>query len=134
MKTPRILAAAIAATVVATAAVAAAPSPTGTWKWSVSTPNGDIETTLKLELKDGQLTGTYSNSFGDTAISKGSVKDDAISFEVVRDFNGTQFVLKYQGKLTADAIKGTITVPGQDGGEGRQIDWNAKRVPEAAKS
>ncbi|HVW22620.1 MAG TPA: hypothetical protein VHC86_15500 [Opitutaceae bacterium] len=127
MKPLRTLAAAFAACLFAVAALAADPS--GTWKWSVSTPNGEIDTTLKLQLKDGKLTGSYSNSFGDSAISNGLVKDDAISFDVSREFNGGKFVLKYAGKISGDTIKGSISLPAQDGGEGQTLPWNAKRAP-----
>jgi hypothetical protein len=125
-KIPRLLAAAFVTGLLAASAFAADPS--GTWKWTVSTPNGDIETTLTLALKAGALTGTYSNSFGDTAISNASLKDDTLAFEVQREFDGNKFVLKYQGKLAGDTITGTIEVPGMDGGEPRKMDWNAKRA------
>ncbi|HEX3729382.1 MAG TPA: hypothetical protein VHV47_06230 [Opitutaceae bacterium] len=127
MKPLRLLAAAFAACLLAVSAFAADPS--GTWKWTVPTPNGDLETTLKLAAKDGKLSGSYSNSFGDAAISNGSVKDDAVAFEVVRDFNGGKFVLKYSGKISGDTIKGSISVPAQDGSEGQKLPWNAKRAP-----
>jgi len=130
MKTLRFLSASLGACLFA--AVAFAGDPTGTWKWTMTTPNGDIESTAKLELKDGQLTGTYSNSYGDSAISAGTFKDDAIAFNVERDFGGNKFVLKYEGKLDGDTIKGTINAPGMDGGEARKLDWNAKRADAAA--
>jgi hypothetical protein len=129
MKTHRLLAAALVASFVA--ATAYAGDPTGTWKWSVTTPNGDLETTLRLTLKDGQIAGTYSNAFGDASISNASFKDNAIAFDVQREFDGNRFVLKYQGKLDGDAIKGTIELPGMDGGEPRKLDWNARRAGEA---
>jgi len=126
MNTPRLLAVACGAALLAATAFAADPS--GAWKWTVSTPNGDLETTLTLVLKDGVLTGTYSNSFGEAAISNATMKDDAIAFEVQREFDGNKFTLKYQGTISGDTIKGTIEVPGMDGGETRKIDWNAKRA------
>lgn len=109
-------------------ASALAADPTGTWTWTTHSPNGDIATSLKLEAKDGKLTGAYSNQFGDTAISNASLKDDAIAFDVVRDFGGTKYVVKYQGKLSGDAISGTIEAPGHDGGAPVKLDWNAKRA------
>ncbi len=106
-----------------------AADPSGTWKWSVTGPDGSsFETTLKLELKDGNLTGQYSNQFGDTSIRNAKIKDDAIAFEVEREFDGNKFVLKYQGKLEGDSIRGTIEFPGMDGGEPRKVDWDAKRA------
>jgi hypothetical protein len=113
------------------AAVALAADPTGTWKWTTRSPNGDIETSLKLEVKDGKLTGAYSNQFGDTAISNPSFQDDMIAFDVVRDLGGKKYVVKYRGKLEGDTIKGTIEAPGHDGGNAVKLDWNAKRTDAA---
>jgi hypothetical protein len=128
MKPPRLFLAAFA-TVSLLALRAFAADPSGTWKWSVTGPDGSsFETTLKLEIKDGRLSGLYSNQFGDTAIRNATLKDDAISFEVEREFDGNKFVLKYQGKLEGDAIKGTIEFPGFDGGEPRKMDWDARRA------
>ena len=114
-----------------TATLALAADPTGTWKWTTHSPNGDIETTLKLESRDGKLAGAYSNQFGDAAISNQSFQDDVIAFDVVRDLGGNKFVVKYRGKLEGDTIKGTIEVPGPDGGDALKLDWNAKRTDEA---
>ena len=127
MKTLRLGYAFLAASVLAAAAFAADPS--GTWQWTTRSPNGEIPTTLKLELKDGKLAGAYSNQFGDTAISNASLHDDEIAFEVVRDFGGGKYVVKYHGKLEGDAIKGTIEAPRPDGGEPLKLEWHATRTP-----
>jgi hypothetical protein len=113
------------------AAVALAADPTGTWKWTTRSPNGDIETTLKLEVTDGKLAGAYSNQFGDTEISNASVQDDVITFDVVRNLSGNKYAVKYRGKIEGDTIKGTIEAPGHDGGKALLLDWNAKRTEEA---
>src|SRR3954467_15213878 len=75
MKTIRILCLWFAVTA---AAAAFAADPTGTWKWSTASPNSDIPTTHKLELKNGKIAGPYSNQYGDTAISNASLQDDVI--------------------------------------------------------
>jgi hypothetical protein len=126
MKTHRIIGLFLALGV-ASAALAADPS--GTWKWATHSPNGDIETTLKLEAKNGKLSGAYSNQFGDTAISNASLQDDVIAFDVVRDFGGGKYVVKYHGKLEGDTLKGTIEAPGHDGGAALKLDWTATRTP-----
>jgi uncharacterized protein with FMN-binding domain len=125
MKNLRLLLAAFAACLLT--AVVFAGDPTGNWKWTVTGPNGEIATTAKLAAKDGVVTGTYSNSYGDGSISSGTIKDDAIAFQVVRERDGTKFTLQYQGKLTGDAIKGTIAISGMDGGDGQKLDWTATR-------
>ena len=128
MKSPRIVLVAVAA-VSLLALTALAADPSGTWKWSVNGPDGNqFETTLKLDFKDGRLTGTYSNQFGDSTISQATFKDTAIAFEVDRDYDGNKFVIKYQGVLKGDTIKGTIELPGMGGGEPNKLDWNATRA------
>ncbi len=104
------------------------PDPTGTWEWSTKSPNGEIPTTLKLERQDSKIAGVYSNQFGNTAISNASLQDNVIKFDVVRDFGGQKYVVKYQGRMEGDTISGTIEAPGHDGGEGVKLDWNAKRT------
>jgi hypothetical protein len=125
MKPLRLLAVFLVANLFALAAFAA--DPTGTWHWTTHSPNGDIDTTLKLESKAGQLTGAYSNQFGEASISKASLKDDTVAFEVVRDFGGTSYTVKYNGKLEGDAINGTIEAPRPDGGDLMKLEWHAKR-------
>jgi carbon monoxide dehydrogenase subunit G len=129
MKTLRLLSSLFAFAVLAAGALAADPS--GVWKWTVHTPNGDIDTTLKLELKAGKLAGAYSNQFGDANISHASLKGDVIAFDVLRNINGDDYLVKYHGRIQGDTIKGTIEAPGHDGGEGVKLDWDAKRVPSA---
>lgn len=85
---------------------------------------------LKLEWKNGKVAGAYSNQFGDTAISNASLQDDVIRFEVVRNLGEKKYVVKYQGTIEGDTIRGTIEAPGHDGGEAVKLDWNAKRTTE----
>ncbi len=129
MKTLRPLRFLLAAALSAAAALAA--DAAGTWKWQITTPNGEIETTLKLALKDGKLGGTYRNSFGETAVKDVLLKDDTISFAVDREIGSNKFTLKFHGKVDGDAIKGEIETPGFDGGAPRKVEWNAKRVKES---
>ena len=126
MKSIRRLVSLVAFGALTVAAFAADPS--GTWKWITQSPNGEIATTLKLEAKDGKISGAYSNQYGDTEISNATFKDDELAFDVVRDLGGQKFVVKYHGKLDGDTIKGTIAAASPDGGDGMKLDWNAKRA------
>jgi hypothetical protein len=128
MKTIRIICSLFAVAAVAAAFAAGPVDPTGTWKWNTKSSNGEIPTTLILELKNGKIGGAYSNQFGDTAISNASLQDNVIRFDVVRDVGGKKYAVKYQGKIEGDTIKGTIEAPGHDGGEALKLDWNAKRT------
>jgi hypothetical protein len=109
--------------------LALAADPTGTWKWTFTGPNGrTIDSTLKLELKDGNVTGTISGFRGDAPIVEPSFQDDTLAFSVVRERDGEKRVSKYRGKVEGDTIKGTIEMPSRDGGEPRKMDWTAQRA------
>lgn len=137
MKPLKVLAAIIAAYCVTLVAFAAAEaSPTGTWKWTVQGRQGGrgFEQTLKLDYKDGKLTGTLIGVQGgqfqvpDTPIADATFQDGTVKFAVTREFNGNKFTTKYEGKLAGEAIKGSYERPGFDGGEPVKREWNALRV------
>lgn len=127
MKNLRTLAAAFTAFVVSAVAFAAEASPAGHWEWTLDTPNGAIEASADLKLENGGLSGTYRSPFGEAKIAKGSFANGVVAFEVEREFDGNKFVVKYSGKLDGDSIKGTVQLPGFDGGDPMKMDWNAKR-------
>lgn len=136
MKSPlRLIAALCAACFLTAAAIAADASPTGTWKWTQPGRNGGpgFEQTLKLDYKDGALTGTLLGAQGpmgqipDVAIADASFKDGSVAFSVTREFNGNKFTSKYSAKLEGDTLKGSIERPGRDGNV-RKNDWTATRA------
>jgi hypothetical protein len=127
MKSFRFISAALVA-VFFTSVLAFAGDPTGIWKWSITGRDGQPrEVTLKLDLKDGQLTGTMSGFRGDTPITAASFKDDQIAFSIIRELNGNKVESKYQGKLEGDTIKGLFERPNRDG-EVQKQDWTATRT------
>jgi hypothetical protein len=135
MKSPfKVVAAFVAAFCITLAALAAEASPAGTWKWTVQGRQGGqgFEQTLKLDYKDGKLTGTVLGAtrgnftIPDTAISDASYKDGTIKFAVEREFNGNKFTSKYEGKLEGDTITGKSETPGRDG-QTMSREWVAKR-------
>jgi hypothetical protein len=116
------------AAVCLTSVLAFAGDPTGIWKWTLPGRDGQPrEFTLKLELKDGQLTGSMSGFRGETSLSDASFKDDQIAFSVVREFNGNKVATKYQGKLDGDTLKGSSEGPGRDG-QVMKREWMATRA------
>lgn len=135
MKTPKFLAAVLAAVCLNLAAFAAEASPAGTWKWTVQgRPGGQgFEQTLKLDYQDGKLTGTLLGSQNqrfevpDTAISDASFADGKVKFAVTREFGDRSFTVKYEGKLEGDTITGTYERPGMRGGEPQTREWKATR-------
>ena len=150
MKSLRLAFAAVAAVCMISAAAHAA-DPSGTWKFTqtggrggrgggggggggaAKGGRGGIEVTLKLELKDGQLSGSVEmpgRGGGEpttVAITDASFKDDTVSFSVEREFNGNKIVTKYTGKLADDTITGTMLAPGRGGAEPTPREWVAKK-------
>jgi hypothetical protein len=104
-----------------------ATNPTGTWKWTFETQSGQtIESSLKLKLEGDKLTGTLIGRGGaETAIQDAQLKQDKISFTVVRERAGQKMTSKCSGKLAGDTIKGTIET--ERDGQTRSRDWEAKR-------
>lgn len=106
---------------------AAANNPAGIWKWSFEIPNGGatINSTLRLKMVDGKLSGTLVGRRGETPITEAKLDGGAISFTVTRERNGQTFTSKYAGLLSGDTIKGKMEMGGGD--QARSIDWEAKR-------
>ena len=107
-----------------TANAADKDDPTGTWKYKVKRGDQEVEQTLKLELKDGKLTGTVGGK-QETKIEDGKFKDGEVAFTVTRERNNMKFVSKYTGKVSGDTIKGKIKSE-RDGKE-VEVDWDAKK-------
>jgi hypothetical protein len=129
----KLLAASVAVCFATVAAFAADAS--GTWKWTQQGRQGGqgFEVTLKLDVKDGTLSGTMlggtfgQNTIPDTAIGDASIKGDTVSFTVTRMFGETKRVSKYEGKVEGDTIKGTQERQTRDGTMAKS-DWVATRA------
>jgi hypothetical protein len=115
---------------------AAEGAPDGIWKWTVQGRTGaqGAEQMLKLELRDGKLSGTlkgvHSGQFQvpDTPISDSSFRNGVVQFAVTRELNGNKFTTKYEGRLEGDRIRGTFERPAVGGGEPLKREWVAQRV------
>jgi hypothetical protein len=103
--------------------------PTGTWTWSSTTQNGQtIESTVKLKMDGGKLTGVYvGRNNTETPIENATFKDGELSFQVTRERNGNKFTMKFQGKIAGDTLKGTTETDA--GGQTRSREFEAKRTP-----
>ncbi|QEL20861.1 lipocalin/fatty acid-binding family protein [Limnoglobus roseus] len=100
--------------------------PTGTWKWTVERNGQKTERSVKLELKDGKLTGTSPTPDGkETKLEDGTFKDGDVTFTIHRENNGQKMTIKYKGKIEGDSFKGTAEVDA--GGETRKVEFDAKR-------
>ena len=103
-----------------------ADDATGTWKWSATFNNNTVESTLKLKQEGEKLTGVYiGRNNTESPIEEGTIKDNKVSFKVVREFNGNKFTMKYAGTLSGDTITGKSSFDRD--GQTMERDWEAKR-------
>lgn len=107
----------------------------GTWTWTMKGRQGgpDRKMTLKLKVEGDKVTGKLNSPGRDgqdreTEIKDGKLKGDELSFTVTREMNGNSITSKYNGKVSADAIKGKIEF--ERNGEPISRDWEAKRASE----
>jgi len=77
----------------------------GSWTASIDTQIGVQNYTYSFQVADGKLTGTAKSQFGETKISEGSVKGDAITFVENLDFEGQSLRIVYTGKIHGDEIQ-----------------------------
>jgi hypothetical protein len=111
---------------VAFAADPISADPSGTWQWTTKGHRGQkMQSTLHLQLQDGQLTGTISSPSGDTPINDATFKGNVLTFSAT---SGDDNTIRYSGTLSADTIKGTVIFPGRNGGDPVTHNWTAKRV------
>ena len=104
--------------------------PRGTWKWERTFGERTFKSTLKLVLEGDKLTGTYKGRGDEVKIENARLEGDKLSFQYTRRFNDREITFKYQGKVTASTIKGTLEF--SSGDRTRNLEWEAKRTVEFA--
>lgn len=119
---------AAAAALSATLAVSAwAADANGKWTWKTMIQQNEVVQTLELKVEGEKLTGTITGRNNQKIeIKDGTVKNDEVSFTVIRSRGGQEIKTLYKGKVEGDTIKGKTTFT-RDGQE-RSRDWNATRV------
>jgi hypothetical protein len=93
----------------------------GKWKGTLSSPNGDLDTSMVFKVDGEKLTGTVTNMYGEEQIAEGVVKGDDVSFIIMA--GGGQFKLVYKGKITGEDIKFHVVI-----GEFGEGDMTMKRA------
>jgi len=87
-------------------------SLTGQWAVTISTERGDMNTVWDLVQHDDRLTGTIEGRRGAADAEGGWVENDTFGFTVQREFQGQSFKIEYEGRITEDALEGTLTAGG----------------------
>jgi hypothetical protein len=104
--------------------------PTGAWNLKANRPGRPAqESVLRIEKNGDKLTGAITDSQGRTgAIKDVELKGNDISFRVEFEREGQKFNFAYKGKLTGDAMKGSVA--GKIFGRDMTFDFDANRVKE----
>jgi hypothetical protein len=100
---------------------------TGKWTAEVPGRSGNMQTnTIVLKQEGTKLTGTLDGGRGGPVeIANGKVEGDAVSFTVVRNFNGNEIKQNFKGTISGSEIKFTRTMEGGQGGQ--PIEFTAKK-------
>jgi hypothetical protein len=96
----RLTIATVAACVLSVATVLAA-DVSGRWKGTVHTQQGDLTLVFNFTVQGETLGGTVEGPGGTLDITDGTIKGDAIAFNVVLDSANT---ITYDGKIRGDEI------------------------------
>jgi hypothetical protein len=124
MKRNCILIAALCLVVLSLAQVASAQDAKVAGSWDLSAPgrDGNITTqTLTLQQDGTKLTGTMKGQRGEAPVA-GTISGSNISFSVTRTTPNGDVKIDYTGTVSGDAMKGTLTVMGNN------TEWTAKRT------
>ena len=123
MKRKSILVAAVCFVVLSLAYAASAQDAKVAGSCDLSAPGraGNVMTqTLTLQQDGTKLTGTLKGARGEAPVT-GSISGNNITFSVTRTTPNGEMKIDYTGTVSGDAMKGTLTVMGNN------ADWTAKR-------
>ena len=104
-------------------------NPAGTWRLEYDWSGYQVKDAFRLKRgKDNQLLGTLYRNDTKLDIQDGKIEGDSISFTVTAEYEGTEWVTKYAGKIDGDALEGTAVVTGN--GQSLELPWTPKRSVE----
>jgi len=93
----------------------------GSWAFEVQTEQGSGSPSFTFKQDGEKLTGTYKGAFGEGPV-EGTVKGNAINFNVKVNAQGQDVVISYTGTIESGSMKGSVKLG--DLGTGT---WTAKR-------
>jgi hypothetical protein len=103
------------------AASPGASNISGNWAFEVQTDQGSGSPSFTFKQDGEKLTGTYKGAFGEGPVD-GTVKGNAINFNVKVNAQGQDVVISYTGTIESGGMKGTVKLG--DLGTGT---WTGKR-------
>jgi imidazolonepropionase-like amidohydrolase len=83
----------------------------GNYTITIEVPGNSLPGTLALTQQGATLSGTLQTQLGTAPIRDGKVTSDGFSFAATVDYGGSQIEINVSGKVTGNAISGTIDSP-----------------------
>lgn len=111
----------------AAAALAQAPSVVGTWDMVVESPQGKRPSTLIIKQEGDKLSAVVKGARGERPLDSITLKGDEITMVMKVQFQGSDMVITYTGKVEKDMMKGKADFGGLAEG-----DWSATPQKEGA--
>ncbi len=83
----------------------------GEWEFKMQRRDREFTTTLTIGQTDsGELTGIWKSRRGENEVSNVKFEDGKLSFERVRERDGEEFKMTFNGMLEGDQLKGTLSM------------------------
>jgi hypothetical protein len=96
----------------------------GTWAMTVSSPQGEVPTTLTLTQSGDVLDGSMQSQFGTAALSDGRVQGRTVTFSLAMSVGGQTVQMNVEGEVEGNRMTGRIRA-----GEMGTMTFTAERRP-----
>lgn len=98
----------------------------GTWQWSLATPMGEMQSQLILDQEFQEVSGKVSIQGWQIRIREQSLKGNQLSFKVRYNTEGQNVIMRFNGRVNGDTIKGSLEIQG--GPWAGKQQWTARKV------
>jgi hypothetical protein len=104
----------------------------GTWKIKVDSPNGNLESALKLSADGDALKGVYTGRVGEHPAEDLKLAGNQLSWKIEAERNGGKFKGVYRAQITGNTLKGTLEFSLND--NNGKLEFTGERTSAPAKS
>ena len=83
----------------------------GQWQTVVGRGAAGLEVDFTFVAQNSRLTGTMTDSHGESVRTDGHIQGDKLSFAILYDLDGHELRVNYQGKVQGDEVNLTYSWP-----------------------
>jgi SAM-dependent methyltransferase len=84
----------------------------GVWRWSMTTSEGDREYSLRLIQTFQKIRGEMNVKGHEGPIAEAQLAGDQLSFTFREDTNNQKAMMRFNGRISGDTIRGNVAVQG----------------------